>query len=329
MTFAYPWLLALPLLYLLLRFTRRDTTAAAPFPSTSFLAALPKSLKLRLREPVLGTLLLVTVTALSIAAARPQRITVIEQPRAARNIMLAVDASNSMSARDFPTSLGHTTRMEGIKGVVAEYVRNRTKDRVGLVVFGDTGYLQAPLTTDTALVEELVKSLQPRMAGDGTAIGDGLGLALKRLREVKDGTKAIILMTDGVNTAGQVTPLKAAQVAKELGVQVHTIGIGTGSSPIMQQPLGGLLSVPVGPMAEFDEKTLKEIASITGGEYFNASSLEDFQKVYRNIEKLTETEEQQPDRLLIDELYPPFTLIAVIAYALALILSATYFMKIP
>jgi Ca-activated chloride channel family protein len=167
------------------------------------------------------------------------------------------------------------------------------------------------------------------MAGDGTAIGDGLGLALKRLREVKDGTKAIILMTDGVNTAGQVTPLKAAQVAKELGVQVHTIGIGTGSSPMMQQPLGGLLSVPVGPMAEFDEKTLKNIANITGGEYFNASSLEDFQKVYKNIEKLTETEEQQPDRLLIEELYPPFVLIAALTYILALLLSATYFMKIP
>lgn len=329
MTFAYPWLLALPLLYLLLRYGLKTTTSAVAFPSASFLSSLPKSFKQQAREPVLTFLMVVVVVALSIAAARPQRVTIIEQPRAARNIMLVVDASNSMSAQDFPVQLGHTSRMEGIKGVVADYVRTRSRDRVGLVVFGNTSYLQAPLTTDTALVEEMVKAMQPRMAGDGTAIGDGLGLALKRLRDVKDGTKAIILMTDGVNTAGQVSPLKAAQIAKDLGVQIHTIGIGTGSSPIVQQPLGGLLNVPVGRMAEFDEKTLREIADLTGGAYFNAGSLADFKKVYEKIEKLTETEEEQPDRPLVEELFAPWALTAFIAYALALLLSCTFFMKVP
>lgn len=329
MTFAYPWLLALPLLYLLLRYGLKTTTPAVAFPSASFLSSLPKSFKQQAREPVLTSLMLITVIALSIAAARPQRVTIIEQPRTARNIMLVVDASNSMSAQDFPVQLGHTSRMEGIKGVVAEYVRTRSRDRVGLVVFGNTSYLQAPLTTDTALVEEMVKAMQPRMAGDGTAIGDGLGLALKRLRDVKDGTKAIILMTDGVNTAGQVSPLKAAQIAKDLGVQIHTIGIGTGSSPIVQQPLGGLLNVPVGRMAEFDEKTLREIADLTGGAYFNAGSLADFKKVYEKIEKLTETEEEQPDRPLVEELFAPWALTAFIAYAITLLLSCTFFMKVP
>jgi Ca-activated chloride channel family protein len=218
--------------------------------------------------------------------------------------------------------------MEGLKATVAEYARSRSRDRLALVVFGNTAYLQSPLTSDTALVEELVKSIQPRMAGDGTAIGDGLGLALKRLREVKEGTKAIILMTDGVNTAGQVSPIKAAHIAKDLGIQIHTIGIGVGAAPIFNQPLGGMLGAPLGPMADFDEKTLKEIASMTGGSYFNASSQEGIQQVYKEIEKLTETEEEQPDKTIVEELYAPFVLVALVAYLLGTILAATYFMKV-
>jgi Ca-activated chloride channel family protein len=253
---------------------------------------------------------------------------VVQQERASRNIVLVVDASNSMSARDFPTSLGQTTRMEGLKATVAEYVRTRSRDRIALVVFGNTAYLQSPLTSDTTLVEDLVKSIQPRMAGDGTAIGDGLGLALKRLREVKEGTKAIILMTDGVNTAGQVSPIKAAHIAKDLGIQIHTIGIGTGAAPILNQPLGGMLGAPLGPMADFDEKTLKEIATMTGGSYFNASSQEGIRAVYKEIEKLTETEEEQPDKTIVEELYAPFVAIALVAYLLGVLLAATYFMKV-
>ena len=329
MTFAYPWLLAAPLVYLLIRWFRRAPRSTATFPNAAFLRALPTTLKQRLREPLLNTLTFLTICALSVAAARPQRITVVNQNESGRNIILVVDASNSMSAHDFPTSLGRTSRMEGIKSVVAEYVRARAGDRIGLVVFGNTGYLQSPLTTDTAIVEELVRALQPRMAGDGTAIGDGLGLALKRLRDVKEGSKAIILMTDGVNNAGQVSPVKAAHVAKDLGIQIHTIGIGTESSPMRPQPLGGILGVPVGPMAEFDEKTLKEIADLTGGTYFNAANLEDFKKVYKEIEKLTSTEQEQPDKQIVDELFAPFVTVAAAAYFLALLLAATYFMKIP
>ena len=328
MTFAYPWLLAAPLLYILVRVLRREPTSTVSFPSASFLASLPRSVRQKLREPVLNILAFIAIAALSIAAARPQKIMVVQQDRASRNIVLVVDASNSMSARDFPTSLGQTTRMEGLKATVAEYVRSRLNDRVALVVFGNTAYLQSPLTSDNSLVEELVKSIQPRMAGDGTAIGDGLGLALKRLREVKEGTKAIILMTDGVNTAGQVSPIKAAHIAKDLGIQIHTIGIGVGSAPLLNQPLGGMLGAPLGPMADFDEKTLKEIATMTGGSYFNASSQEGIQQVYKEIEKLTETEEEQPDKIIVEELFAPFAMIAFGAYLLGTALAVTYFMKV-
>lgn len=328
MTFAYPWILAVPLLYLLLRFLRREPKSTVSFPSAAFLTTLPKSARQKLRAPVLNSLIGIAIVSLSVAAARPQKILVVQQEQASRNIVLVVDASNSMSARDFPTSLGQTTRMEGLKATVAEYVSSRSRDRIALVVFGNTAYLQSPLTSDTNLVEELVRSIQPRMAGDGTAIGDGLGLALKRLREVQEGTKAIILMTDGVNTAGQVSPIKAAHIAKDLGIQIHTIGIGTGASPLLNQPLGGMLGAPIGPMAEFDEKTLKEIASMTGGSYFNAGSQEGIRQVYKEIEKLTETEEEEPEKTIVEELYAPFVFVALVAYLLGTLLAATYFMKI-
>jgi len=243
--------------------------------------------------------------------------------------MLVIDASNSMSGEDFPTKLGLTSRMEGVKTVVAEYVRSRHGDRVGLVVFGNTSYLQSPLTSDTLLVEKLVEQLQPRMAGDGTAIGDGLGLALKRLRGVEGKSKAIILMTDGVNTAGQVSPLKAAQIAQEFDIQIHTIGIGSGSIALGQGPFGSLLGGRAGPTAEFDESTLKEIARLTGGVYFNASSLEGFQEVYRQIDALAQTEGSQPERPIVHELFTPWAVAGLISLALSLLLQSTIFRRIP
>jgi Ca-activated chloride channel family protein len=330
MTFAYPWLLATPLLYLALILTRRKQAEAAPFSSAILLRQLPSSIRLKLRGPVLWTLMLASVVSLSIAAARPQKITLLEQPLKGRNIMLVVDASRSMLAQDFPMSFGHASRMDGVRTVVSEYVRNRHHDRVGLIVFGEAAYLQSPLTSDTSLVDELVQGIRPGMAGDGTAIGDGLGLALKRLKEVEEGSKAIILMTDGVNNAGQVSPIKAAQVAKDLGIQVHTIGIGSGTAPIVDpRRLSGMLGIGIGNMAEFDEATLKRIAETTGGVYFNASSLEGFKDVYRQIEKLTAIDVDQPDRTLVEELFWKYALAGALCYLLALMLSVTLFMKVP
>ncbi len=330
MMFAFPYAAILPVLYIVARlFRRRSKERSVSFPSAGFLRSLPVSTRLRLRRPTLFLLETIVVLALSIAAARPQRVTMIEQSNLARNIMLVIDTSNSMSAEDFPSRFGTTSRMEGVKTVVSEYVRSRTGDRVGLIVFGNTSYLQSPLTSDMALVEGLVEMLQPRMAGDGTAIGDGLGLALKRLRDVDASSKAIILITDGVNTAGQVSPLKAAQIAKDLGVQVHTIGIGTGQAPLGGQGIAGLLGGQGQQMADFDEATLKEVARVTGGVYFNATSLEGFKEVYRQIDKLSETEQKQPQKPLVDELFAPFALVGLLALLLSITLNATYFRKAP
>ena len=329
MTFAAPFAFAFGLMYCLLRLIpRRRAAQSVPCGNAAFFSRLPSSLRVRLRTPVLSTLEAITIAALTLAAARPQNLTVVDQPNLGRNIMLVVDVSRSMAAEDFPTSLGKTSRMEGVKTVVAEYVRSRHNDRVGLIVFGNTAYLQSPLTTDTQLVEGLVSSLQPGMAGDGTAIGDGLGLALKRLQDVTDSSRAIILMTDGVNTAGQVSPLKAAAIAKDLGVQVHTIGIGTGKSVIGQPGFGGLLGAPA-QMADFDEATLKEMAYLTRGVYFNATSLDGFKEVYRRIDELTETEEQQPQKPIVEELFAPCAVLALISLMVSLSLRATYFRRVP
>jgi len=330
MTFAFPFAFIAPLLYLMLRlWSRRTRTESVTAPSVSMLRSLPTTLRLRIRTPCLLVLEAATISLLSVAAARPQIVSIIEQPKLARNIMLVIDTSNSMSGEDFPTKLGATSRMEGVKTVVAEYVRSRRGDRVGLVVFGNTSYLQSPLTSDTLLVEKLVAQLQPRMAGDGTAIGDGLGLALKRLRDVEGKSKAIILMTDGVNTAGQVSPLKAAQIAKEFSIQIHTIGIGTGDVVLGQGSFGGLLGQVPGPKAEFDEKTLQEIARLTGGVYFNATSLEKFQDVYREIDALDQTESQQPERPIIHELFVPWACAGLLSLLLSLILQASIFRRLP
>lgn len=329
MTFAYPYLLFSPLLLLLtLLITRPKKAEAVAAPSGPLLATLPTSLRLKVRTPLLFILLLGAVSCLAVAAARPQRITVLDSTVKGRNIMLVVDVSRSMGERDFPSRIGYTSRLEGLKTVVADYVKNRSQDRVGLVVFGQNAYLQSPLTTDVGLVEQFVKTLQPRMAGDGTAIGDGLGLALKRLKKVSDSSRAIILMTDGVNTAGQILPLKAAHVAKELGVQVHTIGIG-GTQDDAASQVNALLSLGGSRSSEFDEATLKKIAEITGGVYFNASSLAGFEDVYREIEKLTTTESEQQTKRQVEELFHPWALAALLLYAAIILLNATYLRRVP
>jgi Ca-activated chloride channel family protein len=326
MTFAFPAAFIAPAIYIIARLLRRQRRiASVPAASASFLRELPVSLKVRLRTPILLALECLTIATLTVAAARPQRVTVVQQPKLARNIMLVIDASNSMSGKDFPSGMGVTTRMEGVKTVVAEYVRSRRQDRVGLIVFGNTSYLQSPLTSDMALVEKLVQQLQPRMAGDGTAIGDGLGLALKRLRDIEGESKAIILITDGVNTAGQVSPLKAAQIAKELGIQIHTVGIGTGSVAI-----GGNMLGAGGPLvADFDEATLKEIAQTTHGVYFNARSLEGFAEVYRTLDRLSQTEQEQPDKPIVTELFPPWAVAALAALLCSVLLQSTAFRRFP
>ncbi len=296
-------------------------------PSISTLKEIPQSLRQLLRLPLLGALSVAAVAALGVAAARPQKVSIMREERESRNLILALDISKSMLTADINSSAGLISRITAVKQVVDEFVQAREGDRVGLVVFGSGAFLQSPLTLDHELVSQMVNRLEAGMAGDGTAIGDGLGLSLKRIADIPSGAKAVVLITDGVNNSGQVNPLKAALIAKDLAVKVHTIGIGSDSSA----QNGGLFDLLNGqaPRAEYDEATLRKIAESTGGVFFNASDLEGLGKVYREIDALETTKDDQPERRIVDELFPFFSALALGSYLLYLLIAHSIFMKIP
>jgi len=318
MTFAWPAAFVLPLLFLPLLRRRR---AIAPYvPSLAEVDCAP-SLRQRLRAPILWPLALLTIAALTTAAARPQRISILTAPTEARNIMLTLDISGSMRTADFRSGVREISRLEAVKQVVSQFIDQRADDRLGLVVFGATGFLQAPLTRDRNLLQDLVKRLQPGLAGDGTAIGDGLGLATKRIADLPAKSKAIVLLTDGVNNSGRVNPLKAAKVAGELGIKVHTIGIGISSNdatdPFRQS------------MPDFDEPTLREIAQTTGGVYFHAQELSELQRVYDQIDQLETSASDDPEQLHVEELFPYFALVALVCLLSFSLLTETALRRIP
>lgn len=323
--FAYPWMLAFPLLLLGVRILRRPRQSAILFPETKLLEGVNPGLRAKLRTPVLGMLSALLVTALAVAAARPQKITPVPNTTAARNLLLALDVSRSMEAPDFGGSRERITRMSGVKAVVQQFIEERPGDQIGLVVFGSRAFVQSPLTLDHGVLRELVSRLYEGIAGDGTAIGDGLGLSLKRVHEVPAESRAVILLTDGVNNSGSVNPLKAARVAADLGIKVHTIGIGSDQPVALgNQGFFGTLQT----RAEFDEKTLREIAEITGGVYFNARDIEGLKQVYSRIDEL-EKAEAKDHAVKTEELFVAPALTAAAAFLLFVLLSRTFFLKLP
>ena len=320
---AYPlFLFGPPVIGVVAYLTRARIIKAAPYPALATLEALPRSWRQRLRLPLLGALITTTIVALSVAAARPQRTVTVESPAESRSLVLSLDISRSMATRDFQGSIGRGTvsRLEAVKGVVQRFIEERRDERLGLVVFGSNAFVQAPLTRDHRVVAELVARLEVGMAGDGTAMGDGLGLALKRIADVPAPAKAVVLLTDGVSNSGQVNPLKAAEVARDLGVKVYTIGIGATNSGS---------AGPIQRSAEFDEATLKKVADITGGMYLNASTVEGLEAVYREIDRLETAQFKEPERRVVEEFFPQFLLGALVSYVAYLVLGASIFRRLP
>ncbi|MBN8548035.1 MAG: VWA domain-containing protein [Deltaproteobacteria bacterium] len=327
LSFAYPWAFLFPVMLSYFLMVRRRPAQAVLTPSASLLEGATPSLRLRLRTPILGILSFLFVIFLSIAAARPQKLTMLNSPYEARNIMLSIDISRSMSTDDFASKRGNISRMQGVKTVVSQFVTERGEDRIGLVVFGSSAFLQSPLTLDHKLLSEIVDHLEVGLAGDGTAIGDGLGLSLKRIQDLPGESKAVILLTDGVSNSGHVNPIKAAKVAKDLGVKVHTIGIG--SADTIGSLQGGFFSGQLRAQAEFDEATLKEIANITGGVYFNAGSIDGLTKVYDQIDRLDRTDAEEPQRQVVEEYFVEYAAAAFVCYLLYLLLARSVFLKVP
>ena len=207
--------------------------------------------------------------------------------------MLAVDLSGSMAQRDFIVGNQRVDRLTATKVVAGQFIARRKGDRVGLILFGDRAYLQAPLTHDLKTVERLLDEAFITMAGQKTAIGDAIGLAIKRLRH-KKGDKVLILMSDGENTAGEMDPLKAAELAREEGLKIYTIGIGSERPMDLFGMAGG---------SALDERTLKAIAKITGGRYFRARDTRELMEIYHTIDKLEPVENDQRVYRPVDEYF--------------------------
>ena len=240
-----------------------------------------------------GWLLLVT------AAARPQLIgESIELPISGRSLMMAVDISGSMLTEDMVISHQTVTRLTAVKAVAGDFIERRKGDRLGLILFGSQAYLQTPLTFDRKTLHTLLDEAQMGLAGKQTAIGDAIGLAVKRLREQPRENRVLILLTDGANTAGNVDPLKAADLAAQEGIRIYTIGVGA-DAQMVRTPFG---LTQVGG-SDLDEPTLQAIASKTGGEYFRARDVQSLQKIYQIMDKMEPVSKDSLSYRPVDELY--------------------------
>lgn len=231
----------------------------------------------------LGGLVLIWLLLL-LAAARPQWL---GEPGdievSGRDLMLAVDVSGSMKTMDMVHERRPQDRLSAVKRVAGEFIQRRRGDRIGLILFGTRAYLQAPLSLDRDTVNLLLQESAIGIAGEKTAIGDAIGLALKRLRDRPGTDRLLILLTDGANTAGEMDPLRAAGLAKLAGLRIHTIGVGSGDSAGLQGIFGGRL---LGGRGDLDEAALTAIAEQTGGRYFRALDAESLEKIYVLIDQL-------------------------------------------
>ncbi|QXP89267.1 vWA domain-containing protein [Methylococcus capsulatus] len=244
---------------------------------------------------VVGWLLLVA------AAARPQWLgEPIEQTVSGRDLMLAVDLSGSMDIEDFVVDGEVSNRLEAVKRVASAFIERRSGDRIGLILFGEQAYLQVPLTFDRKTVEKLLDEAAIGLAGDKTAIGDAIGLAIKRLRDNPADQRVLILLSDGANTAGQVQPLQAAELAAREGLKIYTIGVGA-DEMIVRDFFG---TRRVNPSEDLDEAAMTAIAEKTGGRYFRARNTEELDRIYALLDRLEPTARDARYFRPRDELYP-------------------------
>jgi Ca-activated chloride channel family protein len=242
--------------------------------------------------------------ALVAALMRPQWLEPHTEHRSAGyDLMLAVDTSRSMTALDFTLDKQQVSRMQVVKGVVSRFIQEREGDRVGLVIFGSRAYVLSPLTFDLDAVNKLLKELVPAIAGPATAMGDAMGLGVKKLRERPEGSRVLILVTDGKNEGGIIPPLKAAQLAKQEGIKIYTIGVGSDEKQVRILDAQMRNYVWAEGLA-FDEATLQEIARITGGAYFRATDTEALEKIYQRIGELEKTEAESRTLYIPRPLYP-------------------------
>ena len=294
-----PWMIRLAM-----SAEKLDRGAALSVPQASPLATLTGASSLGLPQRSWPALLLWTVWLLAvIAAARPQHFgEPVSLPVSGRDLLLAVDLSGSMEEQDFQLGGTWVDRLTATKAVAEQFIQNRVGDRLGLILFGREAYLQTPLTFDRETVRTLLLESAIGLAGKETAIGDAIGLAIRTLDDagIEAGRRVLILMTDGANTAGEVDPLKAAQLAAERSMVIYTIGIGAESLTV-RSILGGVRQI--NPSADLDEETLSAIAEMTAGRYFRATDTATLAEIYTQLDELEPAESDQAGFRPVTELF--------------------------
>ena len=282
-----------------------------------FLSALPLILRI------------FSVMLLILALARPQEGHKSQEILSVGvDIMLALDTSGSMQALDFIKNEKRDTRLAMVKDVVSKFIENRPNDRIGMVVFGSEAYTQCPLTLDQGILQSFLSKLDIGMAGDSTAIGSAVGIAVKRLKDLESDSKVIILLTDARNNAGSLPPVQAAQTAKAFGIKIHTIGVGThGKAPFLVNSIFGQRYVY--QEVDIDENTLKEISKLTGGQYFRATDLESLKSIYKQIDQMEKSEVKVLDHSEYTELFHYFLIPGILLLLTEIILSNSILRRIP
>lgn len=312
--FEWPWLLVVLPLPLLVRWllpaviTAHQSALKVPFLD-DFSGGEAKVVSQNKKWPLV--LAAIAWCLLVIACTRPQWLgEPIEQAVSGRDLMLAVDLSGSMEVQDFVIKKRAVDRLTAIKWVASDFINRRVGDRIGLILFGTQAYLQTPLTFDRKTVMTLLDESAIGLAGDNTAIGDAIGLAIKRLKDQPENSRVLILLTDGANTAGEVAPLKAAELAAANKLKIYTIGVGA-DEMIVRSFFGNR---KVNPSQDLDEDTLVRIAETTGGRYFRARNADELNNIYLLLDKLEPVEkDKQFFRPRTDLFYWPLALALALA----------------
>jgi Ca-activated chloride channel family protein len=330
MRFEDSWLLLLGLTIPLVgyHYMKRDGSGRLKFPTLGTLKRLPTSGSVYLRHSLI-VLRSLCILLLVLAIARPQsgkKTTEIISEGV--DIILVLDTSGSMQALDFKAENGRINRLEVVKNVVADFIAGRENDRLGMVVFAEQAFTQCPLTLDHGVLLEFLDKVEIGMAGDGTAIGSAIGTAVKRLKDIKAKSKVIILLTDGRNNMGRLTPEKAAEIAQKYGIKIYTIGVGTkGKAPFLVNTLFGPRYVY--QQVDLDEDTLMRIARTTGGQYFRATDTESLKNIYARIDKLEKSKVKVKEYTEYNELFSWPLMGALSLMLVEIVLANTRFRKIP
>lgn len=319
------WLLALLLPMAALYIWReRKGSAAIRISSVAPLVNVPGGIR-RWARHVPFALRAIAMGLLIVALARPQSSeTGSSTTTEGIDIVLSMDVSTSMLARDFDPD-----RITAAKEVAAKFIADRRNDRIGIVAFAGESFTQSPLTTDKGTLQTLLGQIQTGIIEDGTAIGNGLATAVNRLRESEAQSKVVILLTDGVNNAGQVSPATAADIAAEFGIRVYTIGVGSrGTAPYPVQDMwGGVRYVPM--QVEIDEEILTDIAARTGGEYFRATDSGTLAEIYGRINEMEKSRVETNEYTTYTELAGWFMLFGLLLLTAEFLLRFLWLRRLP